>query len=471
MEKKIFFEDARKNVLELFSLEFPTFHLNDIDLLISHLYRWVNYEEEGQKISPTIILTSSINTVVKNVPGSKKIIFYEDEDTGNFKSHIKSLIIFCKRGWNIYLSFSDTGVEYGIVKGLTSIKEKSLIQQLTTKETLDTIAKRTNLIILSIVGGGVVKFKGARGNTISICFSLNSSTEYNWENEIYEFVDACVAKVKTTPKKLQDIKNLIFNTLQRCLKDIHGTICLVVDKEFKDKNGFLADGTWLKEPIEFAKLFMRSNKFDENVLRSYADVLTTMLDFDGITVLDNAGRIRAYNVFIESNNTGRIVGGARKRAAYSLLQSKLQKIIGVYFQSQDGDNFYKERSDLKKKKKKVKIVGGQVVSDTNDMLPLEVIASLQQQQKKEEEKKLELIAKEKEKLEKEKEKLAKEKEKLATQKEELVAKKEELNKAKQEIDSVISSDEATQDLESEMFEEVLVDNITQENSNNPENKN
>lgn len=432
MEKRIFFEDARKNVLELFSLEFPTFHLNDIDLLISHLYKWVNYEEEGQKISPTIILTSNINAVVKNVSGSKKIIFYEDEDTGNFKAHIKALMVFCKSGWNIYLSLSDNGVEYGIIKGLTSIKEKSLIQQLTTKETLETIAKRTNLIILSVVGGGVCKFRGARGNTISICFSLNSSTEYNWEDEIYEFVDACVAKVKTTPKKLQDIKNLIFNTFQRCLKDIHGTICLVVDKEFKDKNGFLADGTWLKEPIEFAKLFMRSNKFDENVLRSYADVLTTMLDFDGITVMDNAGRIRAYNVFIESNNTGRIVGGARKRAAYSLLQSKLKKIIGVYFQSQDGDNFYKEKSDLKKKKKKVKIVGGQVVNETDDMLPLEVIASLQQQQKKEEEKKLELLAKEKEKLEKEKEKLAKEKEKLASAKVELDAKKEELEQAKLE---------------------------------------
>ena len=60
------------------------------------------------------------------------------------------------------------------------------------------------------------------------------------------------------------------------------------DKEYKDKTGFLSDGTWLKEPIEFGKMFLSSSKFDENVLRSYADVLTTMLDFDGITVLDNA---------------------------------------------------------------------------------------------------------------------------------------------------------------------------------------
>ncbi len=453
MERRVFFEDARKNVLELFSVEFPSLQIPDIDLFISNFYKWVNYEEEGQKIRPTIIITSNINAVAKNVPGSKKIIFYEDADTSNFKAHTKALMVFCKSNWYIYMSFTDNGVEYGIIKGLTSIKEKSLIQTLTQKETLDSIAKRTNLVILSVVGGGVIKLQGARGNTVSICFNLNSGNEYNWENEIYEFVEACVSKIKTTPRKLQDIRNLLFNTFQRCLKDLHGTICLVVDKEFKDKNGFLADGTWLKEPIEFAKLFMRSNKFDENVLRSYADVFTTMLDFDGITIIDNAGRIRAYNVFIESNNTEKIVGGARKRAAYSLLQSKLKRIVGVYFQSQDGDNFYKEKSDLKKKKKKIKIVDGQVINENNDMLPLEVIASLQQQQKKEDEKELDRLAKEKEKLAKEKEKLAKEKEKLASAKEELEAKQENLKQVEQEkIEK--EKQEEVKNLAEEMFEEV-----------------
>ena len=113
-----------------------------------------------------------------------------------------------------------------------------------------------------------------------------------------------------------------------------------------------------------------------------------MLDFDGITIIDNAGRIRAYNVFIESNpdKKKKIVGGARRRAAYTVLQNKSKKIIGVYFQSQDGDNFYKEKSDLRKKKK-IKIVDGEVINDTAEMLPLEIIAKLQQQKKKEEQQK------------------------------------------------------------------------------------
>jgi len=458
MEKRIFFEDARKNVLEMFSVEFPTMKIADVDLFIGQFYRLVNYEEESQKIRPTIIITSNVNALVKHVAGAKKITFYEDADTSNFKARLKALMCFCMNGWYMYINFGETIIEYGIIKKLTSIKDKTLIQDLTNKDTLETISKRTSLVVLTVQGGGVCKLVGAKGHNCSVCFNLNASNEYNWENEIYEFVEACVSKIKTTQKKLNDIKNLLFNIYQRVLRDLHGTICLVVDKEFKDKTGFLADGTWLKEPIEFVKLFLRSNKADENVLRSFADVLTTMMDFDGITILDNAGRIRAYNVFIESSvNAQKVVGGARRRAAYTLLQSKLKRIIGVYFQSQDGDNFYKERSDLRKKKK-IKIVGGNVIADTDDMLPLEIIANLQLAKKKEEEKERERLEKErleKERLELEKQKLEEEKRKLEEEKQKLEEEKLEHELHSYEIQEILNHENLSQHTETTEEEKPL----------------
>lgn len=387
MEKKIFFDDARSNVLNFFSIEFPTMQISYVDAFMGIFYKLVNYEEESQKIRPTILITSNINSILRYVPKTKKIIFYEDHDMINFKARIKALMCFCKSDWSIYINFGEEIIEYGIIKTLNSIKDKSLLQSLKQKSTLESIAKKSSLVILNVIGGGVCQLIGAKGNTCSICFNLNSQSEYNWENEITEFVEACVSKIKTTQKKLNDIKMLISNIFHRVLKDLHGTICMVVDKEYKDNTGFLSDGTWLKEPIEFGKLFVRSSNFDENVLRSYADVLTTMLDFDGITVIDNAGRIRAYNVFIESNpdKKKKIVGGARRRAAYTILQNKSKKIIGVYFQSQDGDNFYKEKNDLKKKKK-IKIVDGEVMDNFENMLPLEIIAKIQQNKNKEDQK-------------------------------------------------------------------------------------
>ena len=69
-----------------------------------------------------------------------------------------------------------------------------------------------------------------------------------------------------------------------------------------------------------------------------------MLNYDGITIVDNMGRIRAYNVFIkpEKFNKNATTGGARKRAAYAIINSGIRKIVGVYFHSQEGEIFYEE---------------------------------------------------------------------------------------------------------------------------------
>lgn len=438
MEKKVFFEDARKNVLEMFSIEFPTLSIQNIDMFLGMFYRLANYEEESQKIKPSILITANINAIIKNCPKSKKIVFYEDSDNVNFRARIKALMCFCRRGWSIYVNFGENIIEYGIIKSLTSLKEKTLVQTLHDPNVMENIAKKTSLVIIDVYGGGVCRLIGAKGSTCSVCFNLNSDNEYNWDNEIEEFVEACVSKIKTTKRKLQDIKNLLGNIFYSVLQGIHGTICMVVDKEFKDKAGYFQDGTWLKEPIELVKLFLRSSTFDENILRSYADVLRTMLDFDGITIIDNAGRIRAYNVFIEStpDASKKVVGGARKRAAYSILHNRNKKIIGVYFQSQDGDNFFKEKGDWKKKKK-VKIVGGEVVNEDNSMLPLEIIAKLEQAKKKEEER----LQEEHEK-ELAKEQKAKEEAEIKAKKEaEAKAKEESENKSKEEQSTKTSNKE------------------------------
>jgi len=155
MERKIFFEDARKNVLEFFSIEFPTMKLEEVDYFISMFYKLVNYEEESQKITPNILITSNVNAIIRYVPNSKKIMFYEDADISNFKMRIKALMCFCKSDWSIYVNFGEECIEYGIIKKLTSIKESTLINEIKRKSTLETLSKKTNLVILNVYGGGV----------------------------------------------------------------------------------------------------------------------------------------------------------------------------------------------------------------------------------------------------------------------------------------------------------------------------
>ena len=346
MVETIFYDKARKSILDFFSLEFPDLALNEIETFIGFFYQMTNYEEEGTKIRPKIYICDNVNALTKLVPDCYKLAIYTDENSSMFKQRLRALMRFCGINWSIYINYGDNKVEYGLINVVNSIKDKTLDQFIFSQELQESIAKKTYLIKVDVVSAGLCLLQGAEGHTTNICFSLNNQLEINWEMAIKDFINASVSKLRTTKKKLDDIKNLYFNIYQRVFRNIHGTICLVVDKDYVDKNGYLSDGTWLKEPIEFGKLFLQSKHYSEAKLMSYADLFTTMLNYDGITVVDTAGRIRAYNVFVENSRTAakKVLGGARRRAAHTLLESKNKKIIGVYFQSQDGDNFFKYTS-------------------------------------------------------------------------------------------------------------------------------
>ncbi len=386
MVKSVFFEDARRYIVDFFGEEFPDMTSDQLQKIINSFYRLSFYEEEGVKIRPSIFITSNISALVKNVPNCYRLSIRKDEDDSSFNQRLKALLCFCKNDWHLYINYDkEGGVEYGLVKLLSSIKDVSLNRLIFKSEYTETLAQKTRLININVVSGGMIILTGIKGNKTSICFNLNSQVEYEWDRKIQHFVEACVSKVKTKSlRKLQDIKNIFYNIFQKLFKGLHGTICLIVDKDFVDKKGVFQDGTWLKEPIDFAKLFVQSKNFNEFKLSSYADIIQTMLNYDGITIIDNAGRIRAYNIFIESDQklNKKVVGGARRRASETLLNMKSRKIVGVYFQSQDGDNFYKYAEYYKRLNKKNDEDDSQEHQQdvTNELLPIEELLKDQQQQ-------------------------------------------------------------------------------------------
>ena len=375
MVKSVFFEDARKYIIDFFDEEFKELDSDKLQKIINSFYRLSSYEEEGVKIRPSIFIASNINAVVKNIPNCYKLMIYKDADDSSFNQRLKALLCFCKNDWHLYINYSSDGVEYGLIKLLSSIKDVSLNRLIFKSEHTKILESKSQLININVVSGGMIILSGIKGNKTSICFNLNSHVEYEWDNKIQHFVEACVSKVQTkSQRKLNDIKNIFYNIFQKLFKGLHGTICLIVDKDFVDKKGVFADGTWLKEPINFAKLFVQSKNFNEFKLSSYADIISTMLNYDGITILDNAGQIRAYNVFIESDPAvnKKVVGGARRRATETLLNMKSRKIVGVYFQSQDGDNFYKYAEYYKRLNKKLEEEHEEHQQDVvNELLPIE----------------------------------------------------------------------------------------------------
>lgn len=350
METNIFFDDATKSIRELFATEFKTLSSGDIDRLLNIFYRLVRWEEEGEKVRPMLLMTNNIGAIVKNTQDCVKIPFYIDQQSVYFSQRLKSLMCFCKSGWTVYINYTNDNIEYGLVRCINSIKDRSLEAQIFDEKMTEILKQKCKLVFLNALSSGAVSIKGIRGTTLNINFSVEDKQDFRWDDTIKRFVNDCVSKLKTTQRKLDGIKNILENIFNNCFKSLNGTICLVVDKDFKDSKGIFSDGTWLPEPIEFGKLFLQSKSFNESKLRAFSDIFMTMLNYDGITIIDNQGRLRAYNVFIESNSkvVKHVVGGARIRAAYTLLNTSSRRIVGVYFQSHDGGAFYKSTADVRR---------------------------------------------------------------------------------------------------------------------------
>ena len=343
MADNLFFTEAKEAVLRFIAREYPTMPENLINALIQNFYKFCSYEEESQKIKPRIFITNNIDLVNKNIPNCFKLQLFSDDDEKMFNSRLKSLLGFCINDWTTYIEYKDGRFNYGICKVFNSIKEKTLSQLTFESEVLSTSTDKFNLIFLDTLSSYAIGLRGIKGSNIIVNFSINDSNFLNRENVIKRFVNASFSKLKTTKNKLSEIKILYENILKKAINDIHGAICVVIDKDYKDK-GYFSDGIWLDEPIEFSKSFLQTKSYSEARLTNIAELFISMLNYDGITIVDNAGRIRAYNVFIKADKYSKknIVGGARKRAAYGIINSKIKKIVGVYFHSQDGEIFYEE---------------------------------------------------------------------------------------------------------------------------------
>ena len=356
MAYNVFFDTGKENVEKFVNDEFPNFPPKLLMQLINFCSSISFYEEEGVKLLPTILFSNKIDSLVRTIKNSAKQQIFLDENENTFRSHMKALIPFSSHKWNIYVQINSNGTfEYGIYRSFNSIKEYSFNTNLFLNEDLKSKTNSVFAFTVQAVSSTNINFKSLKGEEMNLNFSLEGKKLLDFNAEISEFVDASFSKLKTTKKKLNDIKIMYHNTFKNCFRNIHGCICVVVDKDYVDK-GFFADGIWLDHPIEFSKLFLQSNSYNETKLSSYSELFMDMLNYDGITIVDNNGRIRAYNVFVETD-TGKesmILGGARKRAAFTVINSKAKKIVGVYFQSQEGEIFYNRNRNYRERKTKTK---------------------------------------------------------------------------------------------------------------------
>lgn len=342
MEEVTIFEQGRKNLINFFNSEYEGFDSRLLSHFLNSFNELLDYREEGTHTKPKIIFTNNIDSIIKVIPKAYKLQVFVDEDASMFSSRLKPLIAIAKKEWCIYIENKENKFIYGICKTLNSLKEKSLLIQINESTYLRDRSNKINCIVARSVNDFEMDLFSTRGNIVKINMSLNPAKTFNNDDTIKEFTKACFSKLRTTQKKLGEVQVMFSNIFSKVIDDLNGAMCVIVDKDYKD-NGFFEDGIWLETPISFSKLFTQSKSYSEEKLQAFATLLINMLNFDGITVVDTMGRVLAYNVFVQSNmnRTKNVVGGARKRAAYTIINSRRKHIVGVYFQSHEGEIFYK----------------------------------------------------------------------------------------------------------------------------------
>lgn len=295
-----------------------------IDAILNIIPLLGHYEEEDRKFNFKIAI--GIQTPIEDLTGRfhplREYIDNKDDKPENkikiIEKMIKDAAIFCEKDADIFIIQNKDIIQCGIyftqVEN-TGLTEKSLLKK--------------NFIIFQNLYKNKVLVLANDSTKLYICMDLACNTDIDKKyanNALNENNDIC-----RTWKGI----------FERVKKTVHGTICLIVDTAWDhsiDEN-FTSNIKDLR--IELSRPISPSldkiHDFENKV-----SMLLSMLNYDGITIIDTNETIRAYNAFCKIEKEGQVVigGGARHRAYYylkSLPKLENSNYVALYFQSQEGE--------------------------------------------------------------------------------------------------------------------------------------
>lgn len=343
--QRIHYASVRDEVELLFEREKVHASPQFINNFLNILSRLCNYEEEGHKIRPRLIISKSIRNAIKTISGSHLIHTRIGQvDGADMEKLIKSLIPFCNNGWHVVIDIQEMEIHYGLARAFSGPIGLPITENLFTVEDL------------SYVDYAIIEVKALNSFELHLCglyknhLTIDSrylEVERGHTVLFPRLIDDITQSIQNQAHK--EIVKKAFDNLFRVVPyKVHGTICLVVEPDYVNGE-FLADGVWFDEPIDLGSKVIDSVVNNRDVISAEAyyalsGLFIEMLNVDGMTIIDSLARVRGYNVFVRKVPDGVVVpneGGARKRAANTVLLSGEPKIIGVYFLSQDGNSFYK----------------------------------------------------------------------------------------------------------------------------------
>ena len=324
----------RKKIKDFFLRKLPEMKEAVIDAIIEILPSVPHYQEENDHFTFRIIMGNGNPPMGWN----RRIYDFSGDSLENLfkervKACLKDVIHFCKSGCDLIIQQmparekAEMSIRVGVFQsdlGNAGETERALLEK---GFLLIECVNRSKICINSHTSAGV-------SDHLLIRFDLDEN----------EFSDNLQDKdLDSYPKGFWAG---LFSQIKR---EVHGTICLFVDPSWKgnDDENFDAGKIVIEDYKEMqikpdSMLDSQSYRdlYEQNFIRK---MFISMLNYDGITVIDTNGCVRAFHCFVSIHRGKFTSGGARHRAYRALanLFKDNECYKALYFQSQEGNiRFY-----------------------------------------------------------------------------------------------------------------------------------
>lgn len=317
--------------------------------LLEILSRIGIYEEEEVRIIPRILVGKNLSLIFKQVPDHFKLVLGTEDANGvHFNKMLKSLIPLCKNGWYVFVDFCDDKIDYGIFRKFRSPVALDFEQLIFDSNDIYATDEKIGMICIRPLNKLSFVIRGLHMENFIISSCFIAQDDIQEENALFNMLlEDIIGAISIDDKMWEYIKNAMNHILHAFNERIHGAILLIVTEEFQYPNDYL-DGLMVVPPINFVNNIVDTQMVEvyETAEKYYAvsNLLYDFLNIDGITIMNNKGEVIGYNAFYRSDSMPMdVVGGARKRTFEGLKRVEDKNIVGIYYQSQDGNKQYCRR--------------------------------------------------------------------------------------------------------------------------------
>jgi len=296
-----------------------------------------DYQEEGVKLFPEIIITNSLD-FFKTIPNKELVIAFEELSVNSFVKAMKLCAPLAIDNWIIFIEINEDKIKYGLVSAEMTETSLSIYNQ--TVGELKIEYDKTTIAFIRNIGQKTVELKGLKSKLV-VSLTLDEPSEMTF-SEIKDISKNIAVKCEENLR--QQIATFFEKIITNALRIGHGNLIAVIDdndeliENLKEKEN---NGTFLPNPISFELLikeaeYNKSNETSIN-LKSYSSILVSMLNHDGIILFTNTGKLLGYHLLINTyeKEGETLIGGARTKAFASMKNSGF--FNSCFYKSQDGN--------------------------------------------------------------------------------------------------------------------------------------